>query len=212
MFSLKKHTREGSSLNNGRIVVSLGGKETPILPVEELSLKGMHNVQNAMAAALVGLLCDVSAASLRATLRNFKGVEHRLEFVRERNGVRYVNDSKATNVDSVWYALQAFKEPLVLLMGGRDKGNDYARLKDLVKDHVKAIVAIGESASTVEEAFQSQTSVVRASSMDDAVRRASDLAVPGDVVLLSPACASFDWFENYEHRGRVFKELVFELP
>ena len=210
-FSLQQLPSEGAGVDRGMLVTTIEGKRTEILPIDELSIKGMHNVYNAMTSTLVGQLAEISVPSIRATLRNFKGVEHRLEFVRERGGVRFINDSKATNVDSVWYALQAFREPIVLLMGGRDKGNDYARLKELVKNRVKSIVAIGESAGTVEQAFRSVTTVVRASSMEEAVRHAAKLAVPGDVVLLSPACASFDWFENYEQRGRVFKELVSKL-
>ncbi len=163
---------------------------------------------NAMAATIAGELLGVNAASIRATLRNFKGVEHRLEFVRELLGVKYFNDSKATNVDSVWYALQAFKEPIVLLLGGRDKGNDYSKLVDPVKKNVRAIVAIGESADKVEKAFASIKPITKATSMEKAVAVAQRLAQAGDAVLLSPACASFDWFENYEHRGKVFKEVV----
>jgi len=127
------------------------------------------------------------------------------------NGVKYVNDSKATNVDSVWYALQSFDEPLIVLMGGRDKGNDYSRLNDLVRRHVKTIIAIGESADKVFEAFRNITRVEKADSMESAVRKAAELAVRGEVVLLSPACTSFDWFDNFEHRGRVFKEIVMNL-
>jgi UDP-N-acetylmuramoylalanine--D-glutamate ligase len=144
-------------------------------------------------------------------LRNFKGVEHRLEFVRERNGVSFVNDSKATNVDSVRYALESFERPIVLLLGGRDKGNDYSLLRDLVKKHVKAIIAIGESADKVVSAFSTVIPVSVAAGMGQAVEAATRAASPGDVVLLSPACASFDWFQNYEHRGRVFKEAVMKL-
>ncbi|MBI4429180.1 MAG: hypothetical protein HY562_08675 [Ignavibacteriales bacterium] len=186
----------------------LHGKRHEVIRTNEISIKGVHNLYNAMAATLAGQLMDVGVASIRATLRNFKGVEHRLEFVREVNGVRYINDSKATNVDSVWYALQAFAEPLILLLGGRDKGNDYSRLTELVKEHTRAIVAIGESVDKVEKAFSSVVRVQRVTSMEEAVVTASRLAMRGDVVLLSPACASFDWFENYEHRGKVFKELV----
>jgi len=160
---------------------------------------------------LAGQLLGVTVESLQSTLKTFEGVEHRLEFVRELNGVRYYNDSKATNVDSVWYALQAFKEPIVLLLGGRDKGNDYSRLTPLVKKHVKAIIAIGESADVVEKAFQTTATIAKAGSIDEAVSAAKSLAQSGDVVLLSPACASFDWFKNYEHRGQVFKELVKNL-
>jgi UDP-N-acetylmuramoylalanine--D-glutamate ligase len=165
-----------------------------------------------MAAALAARVLEVSVSSLRATLKNFKGVEHRLEFVREVKGVVYVNDSKATNVDSVWYALQSFQQPVVVMFGGRDKGNDYSRLQELVRRHVKAVIAIGESADRVVAAFSGIVPVKEARSMGEAVHAAASLAERGDVVLLSPACASFDWFENYEHRGRVFKELVMALP
>jgi UDP-N-acetylmuramoylalanine--D-glutamate ligase len=134
-----------------------------------------------------------------------------LEFVADVNGVSYVNDSKATNVDAVWYALQSFDRPLVLFLGGRDKGNDYSRLFDPVRKHVRSIIAIGESAGKVEAAFAPIVPVTIATSMNEAVRMAATLATAGDVVLLSPACASFDWFDNYEHRGRVFKELVHEM-
>ena len=164
-----------------------------------------------MAATLAAQLMGINTASIRATLKNFKGVEHRLEFVREVNGVKYINDSKATNVDSVWYALQAYEEPIVLLLGGRDKGNDYSRLYSLVEKHVKAIIAIGESADAVIRAFSSKVKTTKATTMSEAVKIARELATEGNIVLLSPACASFDWFNNYEHRGKVFKQLVNEL-
>ncbi|HTO94952.1 MAG TPA: cyanophycin synthetase, partial [Bacteroidota bacterium] len=173
--------------------------------------RGEHNLANAMAATLAAAVTGVPAASIRATLRNFRGVEHRLEFVRELDGIAYVNDSKATNVDAVWYAIRSFDRPLVVLIGGRDKGNDYARLVGPVREHVKAIVAIGESSGTVRRAFAGVVPVKEAPSMDAAVRAARALAQQGDTVLLSPACASFDWFDNYEHRGRVFKEIVMAL-
>jgi UDP-N-acetylmuramoylalanine--D-glutamate ligase len=205
-FSAEQHY--AAFIEKGVLVTTIASRRTEIIPVEEMSIKGIHNRYNAMAATLVGLLLGVSPASLRATLRNFKGVEHRLEEVRELNGVKYVNDSKATNVESVWYALQAFHEPIVLLLGGREKGNDYSKLNDLVRERVRAIVAIGESAPRVEAAFGSLKPVVVAFSMEEAVRTARELANPGDVVLLSPGCKSFDWFENFEHRGRVFKQLV----
>ena len=210
-FSATERFEEGAFVEDGILVTSLAGKRTEIVPVHELSIKGVHNLYNSMAAVLAAQLMGVTPGSARATLRNFKGVEHRLEFVREFNGVKYVNDSKATNVDSVWYALQSFQEPIVLLLGGRDKGNDYSKLYDLVGQKVKAIVAIGESAGTVESEFSRLRNVVIARSMPEAVTSAASLAASGDVVLLSPACASFDWFENYEHRGRVFKQLVNEL-
>jgi UDP-N-acetylmuramoylalanine--D-glutamate ligase len=164
-----------------------------------------------MAAVLVGQLLGVDTTLIQSTLKTFEGVEHRLEFVRKLNEVSYYNDSKATNVDSVWFALQSFKEPIVLFLGGRDKGNDYSRLTELVRKQVKAIVAIGESADIVERSFKGTTVITKASSMEEAVNIARFLAQPGDVVLLSPACASFDWFKNYEHRGEVFKGLVNKL-
>lgn len=210
-FSVLAKADEGAFLEDGSMKIRMQGSESDVIPVDQISIRGMHNLYNAMAATLAARVMGISTASIRATLKNFKGVEHRLEFVREVNGVTYVNDSKATNVDSVWYALQSFDKPIVLLLGGRDKGNDYSRLSDLVRKHVKAIVAIGESADKVVEAFGQVVSVAKATNMSEAVQSASAMATRGDVVLLSPACASFDWFENYEHRGRVFKQLVADL-
>jgi UDP-N-acetylmuramoylalanine--D-glutamate ligase len=198
-------------VNDGELVTMIDGNRTDFINIRQIFIKGMHNLYNSMAGVLVGQLLGVDAASIQATLKTFEGVEHRLEFVRRFNNVSYYNDSKATNVDSVWYALQSFKEPIVLFLGGRDKGNDYSRLTELVRRQVKAIVAIGESAETVEQSFKGTTVVTKAASMDEAVGIARFLAQPGDVVLLSPACASFDWFKNYEHRGEVFKQLVNKL-
>ncbi len=210
-FSTKQILPEGAYVENGCLVTHLNGSRTEIVRADEIFIKGMHNLYNAMAATLAGLNGGLTPESMRRTLKTFEGVEHRLEFVRELNRVKYYNDSKGTNVDSVWYALQSFREPIVLMLGGRDKGNDYSRLVPLVRNQVKAIIAIGESASTVESAFRGITEITTASSMNEAVSKAHALAQPGTVVLLSPACASFDWFDNYEHRGRVFKELVNKL-
>jgi UDP-N-acetylmuramoylalanine--D-glutamate ligase len=210
-FTLRHRPMEGAYLEQGGLVVALDGVRTEVIAADAISIRGAHNIANAMAATLTARVMGVPVPSIRATLRNFKGVEHRLEFVRELGQVTYINDSKGTNVDSVWYALQSFRSPIVLLLGGRDKGNDYTRLYDLVKRNVRAIVAIGESAEKVRSSFAQWVPVSVAGSMEDAVRQAARAARPGDVVLLSPACASFDWFENYEHRGRVFKELVFHL-
>jgi len=210
-FGVDQQYDEGAFVEDDVLVTVIDGKRSEIVPTADITIKGVHNLYNAMAATLSAQSMGVSVPSIRATLKNFKGVEHRLEFVRELNGVRYVNDSKATNVDSVWYALQAYPNPIVLLLGGRDKGNDYTRLYDLVQEHVKAIVAIGESADIVDEEFGRLVQTVRAGSIEEAVATARSLASPGDMVLLSPACASFDWFKNYEHRGNVFKELVNNL-
>ena len=207
-FSRERELDRGAFLRGDTVMIAHEGGVKELIEAEAISIRGAHNLQNAMAAALAASVMGVPLASIRATLRNFKGVEHRLEFVRELDGITFVNDSKATNVDSVWYALQSFRQPLVLLLGGRDKGNDYGRLRDLVREHVRAIIAIGESAEKVRQAFAGTVRVLVCGSMEDAVHSARHLARYGDVVLLSPACASFDWFENYEHRGRVFKELV----
>ncbi len=210
-FSIRKPLAEGAYVDSGFLVTALEGRRAEVISVGDLSIKGPHNLYNAMAASLAGQLTGVGTASIRATLKNFKGVEHRQEFVREVNGVRYYNDSKATSVDAVWYALQAYDQPIVLMLGGRDKGNDYTRILDLVQKHVRAIVAMGESAEKIEKAFSGTKPVLRANSIDDAVQTAQRLAQRGDMVLFSPACASFDWFENYEQRGSVFKELVKNL-
>ena len=210
-FSQRQKVDEGAYLDNQRLVTVLDGKRTNVIEAKAVSIPGAHNLSNAMAATLAAQVLGISPASVRATLKNFRGVEHRLELVCEADGVMYVNDSKATNVESVWYALQSFTSPIVLLLGGRDKGNDYRRLEVLVKKHCRAIVAIGESAAKVCSSFERLVPVDMASNMEDAVQQSARLAQPGDVVLLSPACASFDWFNDYEHRGRVFKTLVSRL-
>ncbi len=210
-FGVKREFESGAYVNNGKMFTCLEGKEQEIVATSEISIKGVHNLYNSMAATLASQVMGVNVASIRSTLKNFKGVEHRLELVGEVNGVKYINDSKATNVDSVWYALKAYENPIVLLLGGRDKGNDYSELNEEVKKHVKTIIAIGESADKVEKSFRSMTKITRATSMKEAIEIASSISIAGDIVLLSPACASFDWFENYEHRGRVFKECVHQL-
>jgi UDP-N-acetylmuramoylalanine--D-glutamate ligase len=210
-FSQTSTLPQGAFLQDGNVIVALGGKQTDVLPASAISIRGAHNLYNAMAAMLAARAMAIPTSSIRATLKNFKGVEHRLEFVRELHAVVYINDSKGTNVDSVWYALQSFSQPIVILLGGRDKGNDYSRLYDLVRRRVRAVVGIGESAEKVKASFDSIVPVTTCTSMEEAVLTAQKLAKPGDVVLLSPACASFDWFNNYEHRGAVYKELVHKL-
>ena len=211
-FTQRSEVPTGACLRDGVLVHRLQATDQAIIEADQISLPGAHNLYNAMAASLAARMVGVNVASLRATLRNFKGVEHRLEFVRELDGVRYINDSKATNVDAVHYALESFPGPIVLLLGGRDKGNDYQALMDAVRARVRTIIAIGESAAKVQKAFESIVPVETAASMEDAIRRSTQRAQPGDVVLLSPACASFDWFRNYEHRGEEFKKLVRSLP
>jgi UDP-N-acetylmuramoylalanine--D-glutamate ligase len=210
-FGLNEPPGDGAFRRNERLVVRTEGREENVIGVPELGIPGVHNLYNAMAATLAALSLGVSPGSARRTLSEFKGVEHRLEFVRELKGVKYVNDSKATNVDSVWYALQSYRSPIVLILGGRDKGNDYTRIAPLVSASVKSIVAVGESADKVVKFFAGAVTVAKAASMKEAVDLSAAAAADGDVVLLSPACASFDWFDNYEHRGRVFKEAVWAL-
>jgi UDP-N-acetylmuramoylalanine--D-glutamate ligase len=180
-----------------------------LMPADEVALRGTHNLYNALAAAVAARTMEVARDAVREGLARFEGVPHRLETVRTVGGVRYVNDSKATNVRAVWYALGSFRAPVVLIAGGRDKGNDYGPLKPLVRAHVRAVVALGESAETVLRDLGAEAPAsVHATSMDDALRHARRLAAPGDVVLLSPACSSFDMFEHYEDRGDTFKRLV----
>jgi len=182
------------------------------MQAEELSLRGRHNLYNSLAAAVAARVMEVRSDIVRESLMSFEGVPHRLEFIRELDGVRYVNDSKATNVNAVWYALESFTERVVLIAGGRDKGNDYSSLKPLIRDKARAVIAIGESASKIASELGPETqNTVEAEDLDEAVRFARIFAEPGDVVLLSPACASFDMFENYEDRGDTFKNLVNSL-
>ncbi len=202
----------GAFLRGGEIVLRLNTKEEILMRPEELSLQGRHNLYNSLAAAVAARVMEVRSDAVRESLMTFEGVPHRLEFVREIDGVRYVNDSKATNVNAVWYALESFVEPIVLIAGGRDKGNDYDALKPLVRQKARAVIAVGESADKVASELGGEVErCVTAGSFEDAVRCARVFAEQGDVVLLSPACASFDMFENYEERGDVFRKLVNDL-
>ena len=208
-FSYHETLSEGASLSGDRLVLRLGREAEVVMPARQLALRGAHNVQNSMAAAIVARVMEVELESLRESLSAFEGVPHRLEFVRRVGGVMYVNDSKATNVNAVWYALQSFSAPLVLLAGGRDKGNDYAALKPLLPGRVHTLVAFGESAGTIaRELGPHAGAVVTVDTLEEATHQAHLRARPGDVVLLSPACTSFDLFEDYEHRGNTFKALV----
>lgn len=182
------------------------------LSIEELSLKGKHNTYNSMAAGLAGNVLNIRKEIIREALMDFKGVEHRLEKVINIEGVEFINDSKATNVNSVWYALECMTAPVIWIAGGTDKGNDYTVLYDLVRRKVKALVCLGKDNTKLIKAFEGIVpKIVDTHSMQDAVRTAYSLATKGDVVLLSPACASFDLFENFEDRGRKFKQAVKEL-
>ena len=182
------------------------------MATSELALQGRHNMYNSMAAGLSAQLMHVKSDVIRAALADFQAVEHRLEYVRTVDGVRYINDSKATNVNSTWYALESMRDPVVLILGGKDKGNDYCEIEQLVGDKVKAIVCLGVDNSKLHAFFDGKVPVVTdAGSMAECVAKCRDLATAGDTVLLSPCCASFDLFKSYEDRGRQFKQQVTSL-
>ena len=211
-FSQEREVAQGAFVRNRQIVLRLNDQEEELMQTEELALRGKHNLYNSLAAAIASRVMEVQSDVVRESLASFEGVPHRLEFVREFEGARYVNDSKATNVNAVWYALESIQEKVILIAGGRDKGNDYGPLRALAQDKVRVLIAIGESAPKVaEELGGGAEHVVNAETMEEAVQRARLLAEPGDVVLLSPACASFDMYENYEHRGDVFRRAVMDL-
>jgi UDP-N-acetylmuramoylalanine--D-glutamate ligase len=182
--------------------------ESVLFTAEEIRLKGSHNLENVLAACAMALLAGAAPESLAPVVRGFSGVEHRLEFVAERNGVQYFNDSKATNVDATIKSLEAFPRNILLIAGGRDKGGDFAPLRPLVAGRVKHLIVIGEAAGKIRAALAGVVETEDAAGLAEAVRLACGKAVAGDIVLLAPACASFDQFHNYEHRGRVFKEAV----
>ena len=187
------------------------GKVTFSCNREDIFIKGEHNLSNAMAVISAAKILGFENEKIIAALRSFQGVEHRLELVREINGVKFINDSKATNVDSVWYALRSFNSPIILILGGQDKGNDYNQIKNLVEEKVKKIYAIGSSADKVFNFFHKIVKVEMKPSMEDVIMSSAKEAREGEIVLLSPACASFDMYNNYEHRGKVFKEAVNKL-
>lgn len=210
-FSWDKISDEGAWAENNCINVKLSNKSFN-MSIYELALQGRHNVYNSMAAAVTASILDIRKETIRECLMDFKNLEHRLEFVVKIHDVEFINDSKATNVNSVWYALESVPHPIILILGGVDKGNDYSLLINLVKQKVKAIVCLGLDNRKIHEAFSSSVDImVNTESMDEAVKTAFRLAEKGDTVLLSPACASFDLFENYEERGRKFKQSVRSL-
>ncbi len=209
-FSQKTEVEQGAFLKDDKIVVKYEDEECDIF-LKELALGGKHNIYNSMAAALAAKASGIDNKVIRESLATFQPVEHRLEPVLSIKDVLYINDSKATNVDAAWYALECQSKPVVWIVGGKDKGNDYEVLKPLVKDKVKAIVCLGVDNSKIRAAFEDivgSDNLVETRSAGDAVKEAEKFAEPGDVVLLSPCCASFDLFTSYEDRGRKFKEAV----
>ena len=210
-FSASKPQGDGCYVEKGKVIFAKDGKTTFSCDRNDIFIKGEHNLSNAMAVINAAKISGFENEKIISALRSFQGVEHRLELVREINGVKFINDSKATNVDSVWYALRSFSNPIFLILGGQDKGNDYNQIKDLVQEKVKKIYAIGSSADKVFNFFHELVKVEMKPSMEDVITSAVKEAREGEIILLSPACASFDMYNNYEHRGKVFKEAVNKL-
>ena len=211
LFSRLRELEEGIFLRDARIVCRRNGVEETLLARDDIRLPGDHNVENVMAALAAGLACGAPVASMRETVRRFQGVEHRLEFVAEIDGIRFFNDSKATNVDAAIKCIEAFEKGVLVILGGKDKGSDYAPLAPLVRERCEHVILLGAAADKIAAALADTKPLHRAASMPEAVAIGRRLGRPGDIVLLAPSCASFDMFDNYEHRGRVFKDAVKQM-
>ncbi|MGK9120234.1 UDP-N-acetylmuramoyl-L-alanine--D-glutamate ligase [Olivibacter jilunii] len=212
-FSLTEEVQYGAYLNEEKeIVITLPNQERFIMSINDLALQGKHNVYNNMASGIVAKVWELRNESIRESMGDFVNIPHRLEHVTKISGIEFINDSKATNVNSVWYALESLPGKIVLIMGGVDKGNDYSMLRELVQSKVRGIVCLGKDNRNIHNAFEADTDViVNTQTMSEAVQIAYHIAQKGDTVLLSPACASFDLFKNYEDRGDQFKAAVREL-
>lgn len=209
-FSIKQKVEIGAFLNeNNQLVINTNNTNPLFMTIQELALQGKHNMYNSMAAGVAGKLIDIRKETIRESLSDFHNIDHRLELVGNVHGIEFINDSKATNVNSTWYALESMNNPVILILGGVDKGNDYSMLNDLVKEKVKAIICLGADNKKIIKAFGGMVeTIVEANSAKEAVAHAYKIGKKGDTVLLSPACASFDLFENYEDRGTQFKQAV----
>jgi UDP-N-acetylmuramoylalanine--D-glutamate ligase len=207
-FSRKKEVPQGAWVRDGQIVFRDAAGQREIMLVNEIPLKGAHNVENVLAAVCAGVLMGCKPEQIRKAVSAFKAVEHRLEYVATVKGVEYYDDSKATNVDATIKALESFPANIHLILGGKDKGSDYTVLNGLLRQRVKRVYTIGAAAEKIESQIKSAAEIVHAETLDNAIRRAAAVAQPGDIVLLAPACASFDQFQSYNHRGQVFKEAV----
>lgn len=211
-FSTHQLLKEGASVNDGFISITINQQSEQLMHISDIGLAGTHNLYNSLAVTLAAKAADISNEVIRESLKRFEGVEHRLEFIRELDGVRYINDSKATNINAAWYALESLKRPGVLILGGRDKGNDYTKLHELLYHKIHTVIAIGESREKIyNQVGEVVPAIHLADTLADAVEIARNSADTGDTVLMSPACSSFDMFDNYEHRGNVFKKLVHQL-
>ena len=206
-FSLQEKLKEGGFVMDDKMVVKIDDEFS--MKIEELSLLGNHNIANSLAASIAGKLLNIKNESIRNSLMTFQAVEHRLQQIAEIDGIKFINDSKATNVNATYYALESMKQPTIWIVGGKDKGNDYTEIEDLVKRKVKAIVCLGIDNQKIIDFFQDKKELIYStSSMEEAVKISKSLAQSGDAVLLSPCCASFDLFDNYEDRGNKFKKEV----
>jgi UDP-N-acetylmuramoylalanine--D-glutamate ligase len=212
-FSRKREIDQGAFLRGAHIHFRDRRGEHEIMPLGEVPLKGAHNLENVLAGVSIGMLVGCQPAQIRQAVGSFKAVQHRLEFVTAIAGVDYYNDSKATNVDATIKALEAFpaRVHLHLILGGKDKGSDYSLLNELLRQRVKRVYTIGAAAAKIESQIQGAAPVTSAETLESAIRQASESAAAGEVVLLAPACSSFDQFDNYEQRGKVFKEIVRSL-
>jgi UDP-N-acetylmuramoylalanine--D-glutamate ligase len=210
-YTMQQEPSQGGFIRNGQMNVQ-AGNENLRMSIYDFALKGIHNQYNTMAAGLAAVTIGIRKEKIREAVQSFESLEHRMEYVSTVRGVEFINDSKATNVNSTWYALESMQKPVILILGGIDKGNDYSLMRELVKEKVKAIVCMGLDNRKIHEAFQNDVPViVNTGSAREAVKSSFHLADKGDVVLLSPACASFDLFKNYEDRGNQFKEAVRDL-
>jgi len=210
-FSRKKEVKHGAWVEEGRIMFRNSSGQQEVMLASDIPLKGAHNLENVLAAICVGALLECEPGKIREAVQNFRAVEHRLEYVATVGGVEFYNDSKATNVDATIKALESFPANLHLILGGKDKGSDYTVLNDLLRRRVKRVYTIGAAAAKIESQIKGAAEIVHSETLEHAVKQAAAAAQPGDVVLLAPACASFDQFRNYEHRGKVFKETVKNL-
>jgi UDP-N-acetylmuramoylalanine--D-glutamate ligase len=210
-FSLSNRVENGCFVEKGTLFLNKKGKIQTVIETAEIGIKGPHNLANACAAVAITVAAGLDVPTIAAGLKSFAGVEHRLERAGLIGGVSFINDSKATNVDAVYWALQSVPTPIVLIAGGKDKAGDFSTLNDLVRKNVKAVVLIGQAADKIAATFAGITRMVRSGNLEEAVEVAFNLAKPNGTVLLSPGCASFDMFENFEHRGQVFKATVKEL-
>lgn len=211
-FSINEQLGEGAYLSDNALIINLGNEQIFNMSITELALQGKHNIYNSMASGIVAKVLELRNESIRESMGDFKNIEHRLEHAGCISGIAFINDSKATNVNSTWYALESMTTKVVLILGGVDKGNDYSMLKDLVKEKVRAIVCLGKDNKKIHDAFEDDVDfIVNTFSAKEAVEISFHLAKKGDTVLLSPACASFDLFRNYEDRGDQFKAAVRDL-